>query len=310
MGRGRKSGHRCEPVCPAGAAVGFIRPAARCSRGWRLSGAAVVLALCIAAAPTRALLTQPEERVPGLVNFVYDGDTLRVRLETGENRRVRLIGVDAPESDDPREEVRLLAFLAKRFVSFRLNGKSVILSFDRERWDAYGRLLAYVWTGDDSLFNEVLIAEGYAFALLRFPFNPLLMKRFAEAERSARSSGLGLWRAGPFPEVEPAAVETAIGRVVCVRFECLRTFDRAGFRVLQPQRAGFEVLIPRSVLTAFPGPLDFEKRWILATGFVEEYKGRPQVLVGVPSQLRIIQAPGRRRRDPAESPPTDPKGPV
>jgi len=220
------------------------------------------------------------------VTYVYDGDTLRVRLESGENARVRLIGIDAPEYDDPKEEVRLMAFLAKRFAAARLNRCAVRLTFDRERTDSYGRVLAYVWTEDGSMFNETALAGGFAAAYLKYPFDEGYRERFKELEAAAREAGAGMWHRGPRAETPAAAVGDSAGRVVSVRITCLRAFDRSSFRVLVPGEGRFEVLIPRSVLAALPGSLEFEGRSFRVTGLVEEYEGRPQIMVGVPLQLQ------------------------
>jgi micrococcal nuclease len=252
-----------------------------------------------AALPVRS--GQSPESLSANVSFVYDGDTIKVVLENGDEPRVRLIGVDTPEYDDSREEVRLLAFLAKRFSTSRLLRRPVRLTFDAQRTDAFGRLLAYVWTEDGALFNEVLVREGYGFAFLKYPFEASRMKQFKEAEREARASGRGLWHEGPHPEIGPAEAGGALGRIVTARFRCARAFDRGGFRVLDPGEAAFEVVVPQNVLRLLPGPLDYPGRTLLVTGLVEEFRGRPQIMVGVPSQIRIVNGapvPARDRRTP------------
>jgi len=82
------------------------------------------------------------------VTTIFDGDTIKVRLAGGGEERVRLIGVDSPELDDAREQVRLMAFLAKRFAFSRLYRAPVALSLGPEARDSYGRLLAFVRTAD------------------------------------------------------------------------------------------------------------------------------------------------------------------
>jgi micrococcal nuclease len=68
----------------------------------------------------------------------------------------------------------------------------VALEFDVERVDPYGRLLAYVWIPDYSMFNEVLLKEGYA-QMATFPPNVKYVERFQEAQREAREANRGLW---------------------------------------------------------------------------------------------------------------------
>ncbi len=126
-----------------------------------------------------------------LVLKVLDGDTLL--LATGE--RVRLIGVDAPESVDLRRPVGRLGPAAAAFVRRLAEGRRVRLEFDRERRDRYGRTLAYVFVGDLDL-NAELLRRGYARAYTRFPHRR--SAEFLALEGQARAAGRGLW-AGPGP---------------------------------------------------------------------------------------------------------------
>ena len=222
----------------------------------------------------------------GTVTYVYDGDTIKVRLDSGKEKRVRLIGVDSPELNDPQEAGRLWAFLARRFASSALYQKTVRLTRDREEVDAYGRLLAFVWAGDATMFNETLVREGYARAYLRYPFDAEVKARLREAEDEARRAGRGLWRERPFDVVGPGEARARLGQVVTVRFRCVRLFVRGRFEVLVPSAGDFEAVVPRDVLATFPGPLDYEGRTMDVTGLVEEFKGRPQVVVGLPAQVK------------------------
>jgi micrococcal nuclease len=233
---------------------------------------------------------QASDSLGGTVTFIYDGDTIKVRLDSGEDRRVRLIGVDSPEYDDPQESVRLSAFLARRFAYSKLQQKPVRLTQDREKTDAYGRLLAYVWTDDRTTFNETLVREGYARAFLKYPFDEGWKKRFQAAEAEARQAEKGLWRRNPWPVIGAGEAGQRLGEVVTVRFRCVRSFDRSRFRVLVPAEGEFEAVIPLDVLASLPGSLDFESRVMEVTGLVEEFKGRPQIVIGVPSQVRIADA--------------------
>lgn len=121
-----------------------------------------------------------------------DGDTIDVRPASGGERiRVRLIGVDTPESKDPRRPVECFAREAAEFTS-RLEGKLVRLELDVERLDRYGRTLAYVYLLDGTFFNLLLVEEGYA-QPYTVPPNIRYTDRFVEAGRRAREAGRGLW---------------------------------------------------------------------------------------------------------------------
>ena len=232
--------------------------------------------------------SRTQDALSGTVTSVTDGDTIRVRITGRADEKVRLIGVDSPELDDAREKVRLMAFLAKRFAFSRLYQAPVELLPGPETRDAYGRLLAFVRTADGLIFNVTLVREGYATAYLRFPFDEKLRQELKAAETQARQAGRGLWAREPYATIEAAGAAGRVGEVLTVRFRCLRTVKRSGFCLLEADGAAFDAAIPYEVFRSLPGPLDFEGRTIEATGLVELYKGRPQIMIGVPIQLRRI----------------------
>ncbi len=252
------------------------------------SGLTFAMALALAAAASPLPAPQDPAALSGTVTYVYDGDTIRVRLDAGGEKKVRLIGVDAAEFDDTQESARLSAFLARRFVHAMLDQKPVRLTTDKEKEDVYGRLLAYVWTDGPTLFNEVLVREGFARAYLKFPFDEAVKARLREAEAEARRAERGLWAVKPYPVVGPAEAGSRLGKVVTVRFRCVRTFERSRYRVLVPSEGDFEAVVPVDVLASFPGSLDFEKKDMEVTGLVEEYKGRPQIVIGLPAQVKVL----------------------
>ncbi len=124
-----------------------------------------------------------------LVERVVDGDTIVVR---GVGR-VRLIGVDTPETVDPRRPVEFFGREASAFTKRLLEGQRVRLEYDRERSDRYGRTLAYVYLHDGTFANAEIVRRGYGHAYTRFPFRHL--DRFRRLEREAREAGRGLWGA-------------------------------------------------------------------------------------------------------------------
>jgi len=250
--------------------------------------AAAILLVATLLRPAAIASVAAQETLRGTVTAVYDGDTLRVRLAGRKDERVRLIGVDSPELDDAREHVRLMAFLAKRFAFTRLYQTRVELLPGPEERDAYGRLLAYIRTESGELFNETLVREGYAFAYLKFPFDEAWRKSLRDAENAARRLEKGLWQSEPYPVVAAAEASRHLGEIVSIRFRCARSFKRGSVRILEAEGAAFDVVIPLDVIKVFPGSLDYAGRTIEATGLVELYKGRPQVMIGVPVQLKSI----------------------
>ncbi len=121
------------------------------------------------------------------VDYVVDGDTFV--LQTGE--KVRLIGVDCPESQDPNKPVEYWAGEATAYLAKLIGDKTVRLEYGDERADKYGRLLCYVRVDDTVLVNLEIIKNGYGMAYLRFA-HPR-EQEFLEAELTARRQAIGMW---------------------------------------------------------------------------------------------------------------------
>ena len=135
---------------------------------------------------TRADLT-------GRVTRVVDGDTVKVRLARGRGTRtVRYIGVDTPESVKPDTPVQCYALRASHFNAGLVEGETVRLVFDAERRDVYGRLLAYVYVGDEFV-NAELVRRGYA-RTLAIPPNTRYAGLFDRLQREAADAHRGLWK--------------------------------------------------------------------------------------------------------------------
>lgn len=123
---------------------------------------------------------------------VVDGDTIVV----SPNEKVRLIGVNTPETKDPKKAVECFGKEATQFTRDAVEGKNVRLVLDnvntkRGHKDRYGRTLAYAYLTDGKMLNAELVRQGYAHAYTRFKFRHL--EEFRELERQARSQTVGLW---------------------------------------------------------------------------------------------------------------------
>lgn len=142
-----------------------------------------------------ALSASVSQMTPARVERIVDGDTIVASFDPatglGAREKVRLIGVDTPETVDPRKPVQYFGAEASRFVADRILGKTVRLAFEPTLRDYFGRLLAYVFLEDGTCFNLAIIAEGYGFAYTKYPF--MFMDDFRKAERKARESKRGLW---------------------------------------------------------------------------------------------------------------------
>lgn len=123
---------------------------------------------------------------------VLDGDTIRYRDEHWTLQSVRLLGVDAPESNTARyKKTECYGKEAKDYLTQRLKGQYVQLKFEEgQKSDRYGRLLAYVWL-ENTLINEELIAHGYA-REYTYKQEYSQQKNFKKAEQEAQSSSQGM----------------------------------------------------------------------------------------------------------------------
>jgi micrococcal nuclease len=152
----------------------------------------VAAGLVIFAQPTPTGGAMPAEE--GTLVRVVDGDTVDVEVQ-GRAERVRLIGLDTPETRHPRRPVECFGREATaKAESLLPPGLPLELESDPTQGnrDKYGRLLRYVWLPDGRNVAEVMIAEGYGFEYTyALPYRH--MDGFKAAQREARAAERGLW---------------------------------------------------------------------------------------------------------------------
>lgn len=141
--------------------------------------------------------TVPSESTTYVVTRVVDGDTIVVRGPQGEDR-VRLLGVDTPETVHPQQPVECFGKEASAYTTNTLTGINVLLETDPSQGirDQHDRLLAYVFIQDTGiLFNQQLIEDGYAY---EYTYDtPYKYQRdFKQAEWNAKTQEQGLWASG------------------------------------------------------------------------------------------------------------------
>lgn len=229
-----------------------------------------------------------DERVR--ISFVQDGDTLTLN----DGRRLRLIGIDTPElgeRGDPaepgavaaRDRLRQLMFMHRQQLSLRL---------DREREDHYGRLLAHAFVGDGRNLVELMLATG-AGAQIVVPPNTWQADCYAEASRSARREGRGIWA---LPAYQPKTVRQLDLRstgfhVVRGRVSHLGNSASAIWINLVDN---FGLRIEREDLDQF-NDLDLDAlvgSEIEVQGWVYTRKGQLRMPLRHPSALTVIAQPG------------------
>lgn len=134
-----------------------------------------------------------EQKTLYSVVSVTDGDTLSVEID-GKKESLRLIGINTPETVDPRTPVECFGKEASNKAQELLNGKKVFLEADstQSERDKYSRLLRYAFLEDGTNFNKLMIEEGYAY---EYTYNTpyKYQAEFKQAETLAKENKKGLW---------------------------------------------------------------------------------------------------------------------
>ena len=215
------------------------------------------------------------------VRHVLDGDTF---ILVG-GRHVRLIGINAPELGKDGKLDQPLARQARNKLSNLAEGQHVVLTYEHDRQDHFGRWLAHIRLSDGGSVEEILLREGLAW-VVAIPPNVNELDKLLKAENEARAAGRGVWGESAYRS-KPV--------------ESLTAMD-AGFRfiegTIQRRAQGREViyfdLAPRVALVVpredwkkyFAGqPDNWVGRRIIARGWVTESKGRLHLRVPHPAML-------------------------
>lgn len=125
-----------------------------------------------------------------------DGDTIDIGIADGKynNTRLRLLGVDTPETKDPRQGQMYFGQQASDYTARLTLNKQVTILIDTvsDVRDKYGRLLCYVQLNDGAILNEKIIESGHGYADLRFTHSKF--DKYVQTQENAIKSGVGLWK--------------------------------------------------------------------------------------------------------------------
>lgn len=176
----------------------FTKPKRRGGRRTKSLLLAAVVAIVGAYGTRAGWFTKPAQSLqqtqPGLYRVVKfdDGDTIAVDMN-GKTETIRFIGVDTPETHDPRKVVQCFGQAAAAFTKQLIGTNNVRLDSDplSTNRDRYNRLLRYVYLPDGRLVNIEIINQGYGFAYLGFPFTK--SDEFKASQAAARAANRGLW---------------------------------------------------------------------------------------------------------------------
>ncbi|MBI5456798.1 thermonuclease family protein [Candidatus Kaiserbacteria bacterium] len=175
---------------------------------------------------------------------VIDGDTLAIEMN-GKNTTLRLIGLDTPETSDPRKPVQCFGVEASLMAKELLSGQNVTIETDASqgKFDKYNRVLAYVYLPNGTLFNEYMIAEGFGHEYTyNLPYK--YQTQFKAAEKAARQEKKGLW-ADDACALESTRAPTQQSTVTPApksgAYECAaNTYNCASFSMQKEAQAAFE----------------------------------------------------------------------
>lgn len=142
-----------------------------------------------------------QDFVQAVIVRAVDGDTAVVKID-GQEKRVRFLGVDTPETVHPNKPVQFFGKEASNFTKESLNGRRVWLEYDSNPQDRYGRHLAYIWLNNpatinestmrESMFNAKLLLGGYAKVMIIKP-NKRYESEFKKFQEEAKRARLGVW---------------------------------------------------------------------------------------------------------------------
>ena len=231
------------------------------------------------------------------VKSVIDGDT--IVLGDASSTNVRYLGIDSPEVRSLYGPGDPLSDEASRINKDLVEGKKVRLEFDEERFDPYGRTLAYVFV-DGIFVNEQILRSGLARALIIKP-NDRYAERLLKAEKEAKESRRGIW--GDLSKlrspkgnrnflINPSSATRYIDQRVVVRGKITKVRKSDKVLVLKMEDVLDIVIFPDS-LSNFSFfniiPEDYYLgRAVEVIGKIRMYRGRPNIIISHPISIRVL----------------------
>lgn len=229
---------------------------------------------------------------------VIDGDT--VIIEGGKNSIVRYLGIDSPEirtTDSPGDP---LGEEALDFNASLVQGKRVWLEFDKEKYDVYGRLLAYVYA-DGKLVNLEMLRNGLATPLIIEP-NDKYSDLIYEAMQEARRMRKGVWKDLDMLEIPSSKIDFMINIENAHRYEGKRVLvagtvtgaKKTEKAIVISIEDGFDIVVFSDDWGNFEffginPETYYDGKRVEVTGRVRMYRGMPGVIVNHPILIRVVE---------------------
>lgn len=232
------------------------------------------------------------------VDRVIDGDT--VVLQDTSSTHTRYLGIDAPEILTEESPGDPLSEEAQNLNRRLVDRKTVRLEFDQEKYDDYGRMLAYVFV-DNTFVNEEIVKRGLARTLIIKP-NDRYASVIYEAEEQAKRERRGIWgnlgSLKPPSEntnylIKPSQASRYIGQRVVVRGK-ITDFRKSSKVLVLNMEDGLDIVVfsgDRENFSFFG--ITPEKHYVgmpvEVTGRVKMYKGKPQIIISHPISIRDLK---------------------
>jgi len=230
------------------------------------------------------------------VEEVIDGDTIRV---TG-GYFVRYVGINAPEIRRKEKEKWIynpqpFAEEAKTLNQKLVEGKKVRLEYDVVKKDKYGRLLAYVYAGDN-LVNGRMISQGYALTYI-YPPNVKHANLLVGLQKAAKENDRGFWPEVKSHPISPDKGAEYIGGIKVVEGKIRNIYK--GEKVIRLNfgsgyKSDFHITIFRNMVNRFEShgtsPVSYYKeKKVRAWGLIKDFEGCPEIVIDDPSQMDILE---------------------
>jgi len=205
------------------------------------------------------------------VGYVYDGDTVRLT----DGRRIRLIGVDTPETGKHGKPSQPYADKAKATLRGWLRGSATVhLRYGPTRHDHYGRTLAHVYLADGTSVTAALLARGLGTALV-IPPNTWHYRCYAAMEAGARRARRGIWSLAKYRPVASTRI-AAHARGFHIVTGRVRHVGRSRHSLWLDLKGRVSLFIPLDHLRFFPDldPQQLVGRRVEARGWLHYHRGR------------------------------------
>ena len=219
-----------------------------------------------------------------MVDYVIDGDTIILE----DHRRVRLIGINAPEQGSDSRQAQSYALEARLALQQLVQGKWVQVIKGSEAVDRYGRTLAYIELEDGTDVQELMLARGYA-AFVAISPNSARINRYIKAEQVARDQSLGIWSFPGFVLDSPSARDQFDGGFAVIDSIVTEVRESSKYHIFELESGMSVRVAKRSWQLHWDSalPQSYTARTVEVRGWFFFHNKAPVTVVSHPSMMQI-----------------------